>query len=204
MCGRYDLSQTGQQLMFMFGLSDLPAFDPNPDIRPTQTAPVIRLRPDGHRECVLMRWGLIPSWAKDPRQFGARLINARAETVATLPAFRSAARARRCLVPADAFYDWSGPRGRKTQHRVALPDGSPLSMAGLWEAWRDAASGVVVETYTIITTDANEALRPIHDRMPVILPAADGDAWLREARQELLRPYPGELVIEPPAPLAET
>jgi putative SOS response-associated peptidase YedK len=150
----------------------------------------------------------VPHWAKD-LSVGARMINARAETVAERPGFRDAfARGRRCLVPADGFYEWrkgDGPKAPKQPYTVALRDGSPMALAGLWEGWR-GPGGEVVRTFTIITTDANDKLRALHDRMPVILPRAAWPAWLGEEPAEaaallaLLRPYPSAELAAWPVP----
>jgi putative SOS response-associated peptidase YedK len=145
---------------------------------------------------VLLRWGLIPSWAKDP-SIGARMINARAETLAEKPAFRSAFRKRRCLVAADGFYEWQKRGvGPKQPYRIARRDGGPFAFAGLWERWRDPAEGRDVESCTIVTTGANELLSPIHHRMPVILAPASYGLWLDPGAeldrvQELLAGDPG-------------
>lgn len=157
----------------------VPEFAPNADLRPTQTAPIVRLDRAGERECTLARWGLVPSWAKDLK-FGARCINARSETIASTPAFRSAYRQRRCLVPVNAFYEWSGPAGHKTKWRITVEDEPLFALAGLWEWWRDPAQadGPGIETYTIVTTAANTQVVPVHDRMPVIVPAARHALWL--------------------------
>lgn len=148
----------------------------------------------------MLRWGLIPNWAKDGAM-AAKMINARAETVAEKPAFREAFRARRCLVPADGFYEWRPEEGKKQPFRIGLKGGAAFAFAGLWESWqaRQDGSGYkagdLVESVTIITTDANRKLRPIHHRMPVILDAGDYGAWLdpandRDVLQSLLKPFP--------------
>ncbi len=191
MCGRYDLSDNPAAIRAVFSVPLVPEFVPNADLRPTQNAPVVRLDRHGARECALLRWGLVPSWAKELK-FGNRCINARAETAATQPAFRVAFRSRRCLIPVNAFYEWSGPAGHKLKWRIAL-DGEPLyALAGLWEWWKDPASGQAVETYTILTTEANADLAPIHDRMPVIVPADRHAQWLDagQSAEALLAPLP--------------
>jgi len=143
-----------------------------------------------------MRWGLIPAWAKDAK-IGYSTINARAEEAANKPAFRDALRKRRCLIPADAFYEWTKHDPKKKQpHAFALKSGAPFAFAGLWERWRPK-EGEPLETFTILTTDANELLEPVHNRMPVILKPADYARWLEEATPDrlpidLLRPYPPE------------
>jgi putative SOS response-associated peptidase YedK len=183
MCGRYDLSDSPAAIRAKFSVPAVPAFAPNADLRPTQMAPIVRLDRGGARECALARWGLVPSWAKELK-FGARCINARSETIASTPAFRSAYRQRRCLVPVNAFYEWSGPAGHKTKWRITV-DGEPLfALAGLWEWWRDPAQpeGPGIETYTIVTTAASAQVAPVHDRMPVIVPAALHALWLDPAQ----------------------
>jgi putative SOS response-associated peptidase YedK len=149
----------------------------------------------------MLRWGLIPSWAKDPAM-GAKLINARAETVAEKPSFRSAFRHRRCLVVADGFYEWQKQEGKKQPFYFRLQDGQPFAFAGLWESWKDP-NGEVVDSCTILTTEANQLMQPIHDRMPVILASQDYDLWLdptvqSEQLQNLLQPFPSEAMVSYP------
>lgn len=183
MCGRYDLSDNPAAIRAKFSVPSVPEFAPNADLRPTQMAPIVRLDRAGSRECALARWGLVPSWAKELK-FGARCINARSETIATTPAFRSACRQRRCLVPLNAFYEWSGPVGHKTKWRITVEDEPLFALAGLWEWWRDPAQpdGPGIETYTIVTTAANAQVAPVHDRMPLIVPAALHAQWLDPQR----------------------
>jgi putative SOS response-associated peptidase YedK len=224
MCGRYDLSESPAAIRARFDVPAVPDFAPNADVRPTQQAPVVRLSRDALlRECALLRWGLVPSWSRDPK-IGSRLINARAETVDRLPSFRTAYRRRRCLIPVSAFYEWSGPPGKRQKWRIGLADGeAPFGLAGLWEWWSDApgsalqpqarererpdrsvaavpvdaAEGTVIQTFTIVTCAASAAIAPLHDRMPVIVPRAHEAAWLDPATdpQALLVPYGGELRI---------
>lgn len=152
---------------------------PRWNMAPTQAAPVIKLM-DGrpgtgrHRALALMRWGLVPAWAKDI-DIGARMINARSETVTEKPAFRAAYRYRRCLVPADGFYEWHTEAGGKQPYRVVRRDRAPFAFAGLWELWEGTGEGSALETFTILTTDANETIAHIHHRMPVML--FDQDAF---------------------------
>jgi putative SOS response-associated peptidase YedK len=190
MCGRYDLSDNPAAIQAKFSVPRVPEYAPNLDVRPTQVNPIVRLDRDGGRECALARWGLVPVWAKDLK-FGTRCINARAETLATAPAFRAAYRKRRCLVPVNAFYEWSGPAGQRIKWRIGLRDEPLFALGGLWEWWKDPASGEGVETYTIVTTDANTLLAPIHDRMPVIVSADRYAPWLDPDAppQELLAPF---------------
>jgi putative SOS response-associated peptidase YedK len=197
MCGRYDLSESPAAIRAEFRVPAVPPFDGGADLRPTQVLPIVRLDGAQARECALARWGLVPHWAPD-LAFGSRCFNARSETLARAPAFRSAYRSRRCIVPMNAFYEWSGPAGRRIRHRIAPQGRSLFALAGLWERWgRDDGA---VETFTIITCPPSEAMAAIHSRMPVILDAPDEDAWLEEPRAELLRPYAGRLQISPPAP----
>ena len=200
MCGRYDLSDSPAAIRARFSVPSVPQFAPNPDWRPTNLAPVIRLAADGSRECVLARWGLVPSWAPDLK-FGTRCINARSETVASLPAFRHAFRRRRCLVPVNAFFEWSGDKGKRQKWRLGLRESPLFALAGLWEWWQDRSSGEGVASYTIVTCAANAAIAPLHDRMPVILKQADEAPWLDSASdaQPLLAPYDAEAIELKPA-----
>lgn len=196
MCGRYDLSDSPAAIRARFGVPAVPEFAPSMDWRPTNNAPIVRLAADGSRECVLARWGLVPPWAPDLK-FGTRCINARAETVASLPAFRSAFRRRRCLVPVNAFFEWSGEKGRRLKWRIALR-GEPLfALAGLWEWWQDPQAGHGVASYTIVTCEANAAIAPLHDRMPVIVREADYARWLDAAAdgQPLLAPCEADALV---------
>jgi len=177
MCGRYDLSDSPAAIRARFGVPAVPQFAPSADWRPTNMAPVVRLDEHDARECVLARWGLVPGWAPDLK-FGTRCINARAETVAKLPAFRGAFRKRRCLVPVNAFFEWSGEKGHRLKWRIALRDEPLFALAGLWEWWQDRESGAGVTSFTIVTCAANAAIAPLHDRMPVIVREADCARWL--------------------------
>ena len=195
MCGRYALNATPRTIAELFDLETTPNLPPRYNIAPTQEAPVVRLSREGRRTLAPMRWGLVPFWAKDVR-IGAKMINARAETVAELPAFREAFAARRCLVPADGFYEWKKDGKARRPFRMGLRDWGPFAFAGLWERWRPA-DGEFVRSFTIIVTAANAAIGPIHDRMPVILDPADHAAWLDPAASAedlgaLLRPCPAE------------
>jgi putative SOS response-associated peptidase YedK len=171
---------------------------PRFNIAPGQDVAAVRLGDDGSRQLCALRWGLIPSWAKDP-SIGNRLINARGETVAEKPAFRRAFEHRRCLVPADGYYEWKtiGKGLGKQPYFIRLRDDEPFALAGLWDRWQDP-SGVAGETCTIVTTAANELTAPIHDRMPVIVAPDDYAVWLGPGRLEadawerMARPYPGE------------
>jgi putative SOS response-associated peptidase YedK len=195
MCGRFTLTTNLGAIAKRFGVARfLEEVGPRYNIAPTQT--VIVVNDDGARHLTQMRWGLIPSWAKDPA-IGNRMINARAETVATKPAFRVALRKRRCLIPADGFYEWQPVGRRKQPVYIALTSRESFGFAGLWEAWT-APDGQEIKSCTIITTEANELLKPIHDRMPVILTREAEGLWLDPKVQDpaillpLLTPYPAE------------
>ena len=195
MCGRYDLSENPAAIRAQFGVPFVPEFVPSQDIRPTELAPIVRINPLSHkRESTLARWGLVPSWAKDLR-FGVRCINARIETLGNVPAFRAAFRNRRCLVPANAFYEWSGLAGRRTRWRVGFDDQPLFALAGLWERWIDPGSDRAVETYTIVTTVADETLASLHDRMPVIVAPDRYADWLDASCMRM------ELFVPPETPL---
>jgi putative SOS response-associated peptidase YedK len=202
MCGRFTQATEGEIIAQVFDLSEVPALAPRYNIAPTQDVAAVRAAEGGGRELVQLHWGLIPSWAKE-RAMGARMINARAETLVEKPAFRSAFRARRCLLVADGFYEWQKLGTRKQPHFIGFKDGRPFAFAGLWERWRGEGSEHV-ESCTIVTTEANELLAPIHDRMPVILDPEDFALWIDPAEKDterlvgLLRPYqPGPLQAYP-------
>lgn len=197
MCGRFTRTADLNTIAKRFGVATMADERASPqryNIAPTQT--VIVVGDDGTRSLTEMQWGLIPSWAKDP-SIGNRMINARAETLAVKPAFRVALRKRRCLVVADGFYEWQ-QRGRTKQpFHIVLKSREPFGFAGLWDTWT-SPDGKEILTCTIITTEANELLKPIHDRMPVIL-ARDAEAlWLDPKTQDpsrllpLLTPYPAK------------
>ena len=160
-----------------------PNWEPTWNMAPTRDAPVVRLHPETRaRHLDLLRWGLVPHWAKDPKSV-RQPINARAETAATSPMFRDALVRRRCLVPADVFYEWQATGWAKQPFAIARTDGQPMVFAGLWEGWR-GADGTVMRTFTIVTTSANATLRPIHERMPVVLEPPDWPAWLGETETD--------------------
>jgi putative SOS response-associated peptidase YedK len=182
-----------------FAVFEVPPFTARFNIAPTQPVPVIRLAPEQaepRRELVWLRWGLVPSWAQDV-SIGGRLINARAETAASKPAFRAAMRRRRCLVAADGFYEWRADGRKKQPYFIHFRDDRAFAFAGLWEAW-EGAQQAVVESCTLLTTEANDLVRPIHDRMPVILPPESYGAWLDPAVEDpqalmrLLVPHPSD------------
>lgn len=177
MCGRYSLTTPVEALARLFGFPERPNLLPRVNIAPGQDVAAVRAGDNGARHFAWLRWGLVPSWARDEK-IGYRMINARAESVAEKPAFRAALRKRRCLIPADAFYEWRTETGGKQPYRITLSDGRPFAFAGLWERWEGAGVARPLETCTIVTTQANARLRALHDRMPVILEGADGDAWL--------------------------
>jgi putative SOS response-associated peptidase YedK len=195
MCGRFTLTSSPDQLTALFGLVELTRIEPRYNIAPTQTVFAVRVNQAGEREPGFFRWGLIPSWADDPA-IGNRMINARSETVADKPAFRSAFRKRRCLIPASGFYEWQKTGGQKQPYHIRTRDGQPFAFAGLWERWEKG--GEPVESCTILTAEANDLMRPLHERMPVILHREDYDRWLDTGLQEprklvpLLVPYSGD------------
>ncbi len=178
MCGRFTLRASTSALAEQFGALAVDIFAPRFNIAPSQPVLVVRLRPDTslpQKELTSVRWGLIPSWAQDPA-IGNRTINARSETVADKPAFRAAFRRRRCLVPADGFFEWR--RGKTKQpFFIEMADQRPFAMAGLWESW-EGPDHSLIESCTILTTVPNALMEPIHDRMPVILSPECYDQWL--------------------------
>ncbi len=206
MCGRYSLTTPMEAVRQLFDFPERPNLALRVNIAPSQEVAAVRLGEgeSGVRHLVALRWGLIPSWAKEPG-IGNRMINARAETIAEKPAFRAAFRRRRCLIPADGFYEWKTERGRKQPYRIVMESGAPFAFAGLWERWdgpREGAGGEAagdagIESCTIVTTEANARLKAIHHRMPVILAPEAYDAWLDPATpgaeaQALLQPAPSE------------
>lgn len=204
MCGRFSLGVDTDRLIGEFGLDFVAvAHEPRYNVAPGQDVLAVVRGPDGLR-AGLLRWGLVPHWAPDPKG-GGRLINARSETVATRPSFRDAFRHRRCWVLADGFYEWApGPGGRKQPHYIRRPDGRPFAMAGLWDRWRRGEEEIV--SCTILTTSPSDIVAPLHDRMPAILPAAERDRWLDPAADPgelhaLLRPDAGPLQAYPVATL---
>jgi putative SOS response-associated peptidase YedK len=202
MCARVTLFSTPETVAAAFQLEEPPPLQPRYNIAPSQPVPVVRLDRQGRREFVHLRWGLIPSWANDP-SLGQRLINARAETAAEKPAFRTALARRRCLVAVDGFYEWHTAHGKKHPLHFARPDHLPFALAGLWEHWQ-SPDGEKVESCTILTTRANELLAPFHDRMPVILRGDEQRLWLDEAStpgmlQGLFQPVPVQELMATPA-----
>jgi putative SOS response-associated peptidase YedK len=198
MCGRYELID-GKRIYSRFQVAQpmLPIPD-NGDVRPTQQ--VVVLQTD--HVLSLMKWGLVPAWAKDPH-IGSKMINARAEGIASKPSFKKPLRFQRCLIPASAFFEWKGNPGAKVKYRLARKDGELFGFAGLYEHWRDPRdpNGGELATCSIITTQPNALVAPIHNRMPVILLPEDEDHWLDPDMSEpeeilsLLRPYPADLMM---------
>ncbi len=199
MCGRFARKSTQDLLAEWFGVEfeDMPWFAPSYNVAPQSVQPVVRQNRDtGKREFALMRWGLVPFWAKDPK-VGYSTINARAEEAASKPAFREALKKRRCLVPADAFYEWQRlDKKTKRPFAFALKSDEPYALAGLWEKWQ-GKNNEALETFTILTTDPNELMEPVHNRMPVILAPKEYDRWLgsgpeERAPVELMKPFPAD------------
>ncbi len=204
MCGRFTLITPVPILAELFLFPEPPQVPPPPryNVAPTQAVAAVRAvsGPDD-RELVWLRWGLVPPWADDPA-IGNRLINGRAETAATKPAFRSAFRQRRCLIPADGFYEWQRIGGKKQPYYFRRRDGRPFAFAGLWEHWQGPQGPL--ESCTLLTTEANDLVRPVHERMPVILEPGAYERWLDpavhepELLQPLLHPLPGEAMTAYP------
>lgn len=195
MCGRFTQRTDPKRIARQFGVEDVPELGSRYNIAPTQEILSVSETEDG-REMAFYKWGLVPSWARDT-SMGARLINARSETVREKPAFRQAFKQRRCIIPADGFYEWQRTEGRKQPFFFQMRDESPFGFAGLWEQWK-GEEGLVINSCTILTTAANEVLRPVRDRMPVILHPDDYSLWLDhdvrklEMVEDLLRPYPAD------------
>lgn len=194
MCGRFSLTTPVEGIRRLFGFREIPNLPARYNIAPTQAILTVRSAAEGgsDRRAAMVRWGLIPSWARDP-SIGSRMINARAETVAEKPAFRAAFRRRRCLVPADGFFEWMKQDGAKQPFRIHLADGEPFAFAALWETWT-GPDGSVIESCAIVTTDACPEIAHIHDRMPVILDGGDFGPWLDgppEAAARTMHPYRG-------------
>lgn len=191
MCGRYSITTPLEAMRQIFEFEGpLPNYPPRYNVAPTQDAPVVRLA-DGARELTLMRWGLVPSWSQGPDSKFS-MINARAETVADKPAYRAAFKSRRCLVPADGFFEWRAEGKTKQPFYIHVKDETPFAFAGLWERWDKG--GEPITSFTIVVTGANDLLKPIHERMPVILDPGDYGRWLdpgtdREVALSLLKPY---------------
>jgi putative SOS response-associated peptidase YedK len=201
MCGRYELHSHPAAIALAFGLAHPPDVHARYNIAPMTEVPIVRVGTEGQRELARMRWGLVPRWAKDP-SIGARMINARGETLADKPSFRTLYRRHRCLLPADGFYEWmtlaqgagAGTAPRKEPQHIGMADGSLFGLGGLYERWRND-NDEVLDTCTIVTTEANARLRALHDRMPLIIPREEYARWLDPANADvadLIVPYPSE------------
>jgi putative SOS response-associated peptidase YedK len=175
-CGRFTLHSPGSQLAEHFDLGEVPELRARYNVAPGQDVAVVRAESPECRVLEMRRWGLVPPWAKDPA-IGSRMINARSETAASKPAFARALRRRRCLIPADGFYEWSGSKGQRVPFHLSLEEGALFGMAGLYETWH-GPGGEVVDSCSILTRDADAVVRAIHERMPVLLPPAAYAAWL--------------------------
>lgn len=197
MCSRYSLTSPPEAVRAYFGYSDTPNFPARYNVAPTQAIAVVTLDREGVRRFRLMRWGLLPAFVKDPKQFPT-LINARAEEVLEKPSFRHAMRFRRCLVPADGFYEWTGLKGKRRPFLLRPREARLIAFAGIYERWRDAV-GVEIDTVAILTCPANGTIGLLHDRMPVVLPLEHFAAWLdvkgtpAETAASLLQPAPDAL-----------
>jgi putative SOS response-associated peptidase YedK len=198
MCGRYTVTSAPEALRALFRYEEQPNFPARYNVAPTQPIVIVRLT-DAKRQFALMRWGLLPSWVKDPKTFSL-IVNARGESVCDKPAFRAAMKRRRCLIPADGFYEWKAiGRRRKQPFYVRAKSGAPLAFAGLWETWT-GPNGEELDTATIVTTRANRTLAPIHHRMPVIVPPDAFDLWLdgtnvdAKTAEVLIAPAPEDLL----------
>jgi len=203
MCGRFILMTPGSSLAEQFRLSEDVSLEPRYNIAPTQFVAVVRIgRDDPTRKLVMLKWGLVPFWAKD-KSIGSRLINARAESVAEKPAFRAAFKYRRCLIPADGFYEWKKTGKRKQPYFVGMADGHLFAFGGLWEHW-ESPEGEVIESCTILTTESNELVQELHDRIPLVVEPKDYELWLDPDMKDstrlkpLLRPYPGDAMSKFP------
>ena len=199
MCGRYTVTSPLDQILGLFALKAAPDLGPRYNVAPTQNALVVRRAADAEREAVALRWGLIPHWADDPA-IGSRLINARSETVHTKPSFRDAFARRRCLVAADGFIEWKKEQGGKQPYHIVMEDRAPFAFAGIWERWKPADGGELIESFSILTTTPNETVEPLHDRMPVIVAEHDFELWLdsragRDAVEPILAPFDGRPMI---------
>ena len=196
MCGRFSLTTPVEGIRRLFGFSQIPNLPARYNIAPTQAVLAVRAAAKGGEgappDAFMVRWGLIPSWAKEA-SIGARMINARAETITEKPAFKAAFRRRRCLIPADSFYEWRTENKRKQAYRIHFEDGDPFAFAGLWEDWL-APDGSQIESCSIVTTEAAPAIADIHHRMPVILEPTAFDVWMSgspDAAGAMLKSYSG-------------
>jgi putative SOS response-associated peptidase YedK len=198
MCGRYLVSSSPAALRALFGYAEFPNFPARYNIAPTQPVPIVRLW-EGKRQFALVRWGLIPPWVKDPRSFSV-LFNARDDSILDKPSFRNAIRRRRCLFPADGFFEWMSQGGARRPFAVLPRGGGPIAFAGIWESWM-GPNGEEMETAAFVTTQANATLRPLHHRMPVVIPPAAFDVWLDadhgglDAAMQLVVPAPDDFFV---------
>lgn len=209
MCGRYTLTTPAEVVAATFGVeadARTPRLVPRYNVSPSQTVAVVGLKPDGRRRgLAVLRWGLVPRWAATPK---AGPTNARSETVDRLPTFRDSFRERRCLFPMTGFYEWATVNGRKVPHHFTLAGGGLMGVAGIWDVWQ-GADGTKLATCCLLTTTANDTVRPVHDRMPVVLPPDVWADWLDPATPAgrlvpLLRPYPGAMAVAPASPLVNS
>ena len=184
MCGRFAFYSPSEATVALFGVDGSLSVEPRFNIAPTQYVAAIRDSSQRDRELVMLRWGLVPSWAKDPA-IGNRMINARAETVAEKPSYRSAFKHRRCVVLADGFYEWRREGDVKVPYFISLKSEQPFGLAGLWENWTDKVSGESMQTTTVITTEANDFMQPLHHRMPVIVQPDSATEWLSGSMEYL-------------------
>ncbi|MFK8015635.1 MAG: SOS response-associated peptidase [Gammaproteobacteria bacterium] len=200
MCGRFAFYSPGEAVVRLFGVSETPPMLPRYNLAPTQFVVAIRQLPDAAPAVSMLRWGLVPSWAKD-RSIGNKLINARGETTHSKPSFRSAFRKQRCLILADGFYEWRAEGSVRQPYYITLQSGEPFAMAGLWESHDDGVGDAPLNTCTIITTEPNPMMSQLHRRMPVILPAAARDSWLDPSHQDIdalrsvLVPFAGDMTF---------
>lgn len=200
MCGRFTFALSPELLMEIFGVTVYEPFPARYNIAPTQQVWIIRDTATEGRYLSQVKWGLVPSWAKDAA-IGSRMINARCETIHEKPAFRHGIRARRCIIPASGFFEWAATPAGKRPHYLTMRDESPLALAGIWDAWK-SPQGELLESCSILTTAANSLVATLHDRMPVILHQSEFDLWLDRSvnnpdkLKRLYQPYPAELMRE--------
>jgi putative SOS response-associated peptidase YedK len=193
MCGRFAQKLKPEDLIRIFELDECSDFKPRFNIPPGTDIAAIRQSPEGKRVLHMLRWGLVPHWAKDP-SIGAKLNNARGETVAEKPSFRDAFKRRRCLIPASGYFEWAAEGKIKQPYFISFKSGEPMALAGLWESWK-SPDGEILRTCCVVTTGPNEVMQPIHDRMPVIVPQERWQDWLAapvETIEELVAPYSAE------------
>ncbi len=195
MCARYSLFADAKIVADTFRLRSIPDLLPRYNIAPTQFAPVIRADENGEQALEQMRWGLVPSWAKD-LSIGTKMINARAETLTEKPAYRAAYKCRRCAVPTTGFYEWRGEKGAKQPFLFQLIDSEVFALAGLWEQWNGPDGQV--RTFTIVTTEPNEMLAEYHNRMPVVLAPQDVPVWIDCLADVSIAPFPAEAMTARP------